>query len=81
MNDLRTNRIGRIEPKTGSGTARARGGLLGNAPQETPDSVFEGGQGELEGAFQRLRTLLTFDGNNGPREGVKRRGFYLNILV
>lgn len=36
---------------------------------------------DLDAAFARLRTLLAFDGNDGPREGIPRRGFYLNILT
>ncbi len=36
---------------------------------------------DLETAFARLKTLLAFDGVNGPRSNVPRRGFYLNILT
>ena len=80
MSDLRTTRIGRLEPKTGGSTARPRGSFGGTPTPETGDRFFDG-QSDIEGAFHRLRTLLAFDGEGGPREGVKRRGFYLNILV
>lgn len=36
---------------------------------------------DLDGAMTRLKTLLAFDGPNGPRENAPRRGFYLNILA
>ena len=36
---------------------------------------------DIDGAFSRLRTLLAFDGENGPRPNVPLRAFYLNILV
>ena len=36
---------------------------------------------DLESALNRLKTLLAFDGPNGPRDGVPPRGFYLNILA
>lgn len=35
---------------------------------------------DIDGAMARLKTLLAFDGGRGPRDGVPRRGFYLNIL-
>jgi len=36
---------------------------------------------DVEGAMTRLKTLLAFDGPNGPRAQVPSRGFYLNILT
>lgn len=36
---------------------------------------------DVDGAMARLKTLLAFDGGRGPRDGVPRRGFYLNILT
>ncbi len=36
---------------------------------------------DLESAIDRLRTLLAFDAAHGPRDGIPRRGFYLNVLV
>ena len=35
----------------------------------------------LEEAFNRLAFLLGRDGPDGPRSGVPRRGYYLNILA
>ncbi|MEQ8601763.1 MAG: hypothetical protein RIB45_00490 [Marivibrio sp.] len=36
---------------------------------------------DVQGAMTRLKTLLAFDGPNGPRAQVPSRGFYLNILT
>ena len=35
----------------------------------------------LEEAFNRLAFLLGRDGPDGPRSGIPRRGYYLNILA
>jgi hypothetical protein len=39
------------------------------------------GATEVDRAAQRLDDLLLRDGENGPREDVPARGFYLNIVV
>ena len=36
---------------------------------------------DLDQAFERLASLLGRDGEDGPRPGVPRRGYYLNILA
>ncbi len=36
---------------------------------------------DLRTAFERLATLLSRDGEFGPRSGIPMRGFYLDILV
>ncbi|MCR9220306.1 MAG: hypothetical protein NXI21_08770 [Alphaproteobacteria bacterium] len=53
--------------------ASAGGGAERAAPGRDPF--------DLDGAMTRLKTLLAFDGPNGPRENAPRRGFYLNILA
>lgn len=80
MEDLRTNRIGRLEPRPQGSGPQARLGTPNTSTQES-ETGLGSSQGDIDTAFQRLRTLLAFDGNAGPREGVKQRGFYLNILV
>jgi|GEM_PF-6256146 hypothetical protein len=73
---------GAITPRPASAPSRAeqeRALLERNTPQRresgAPRNPFD-----LETAFARLKTLLAFDGPNGPRNNVPRRGFYLNIL-
>lgn len=81
MTDIGSTSNSRIQPRPGSGMAQGlapgRGGRAGaKGSGGAPD-----GSAELEGALQRLRTLLAFDGDGGPRQDVRMRGFYLNILV
>lgn len=67
--DGRPARVGRgpaSPPRNEAGGERAAGG-------RNPFDV--------EGAMARLKTLLAFDGPNGPRSNVPARGFYLNILT
>lgn len=84
MSDIGSGIDGRIQPRPGGGQAPAPVGGGGRPKREGPGSAGGSVPDEpsvLEHAFQRLRTLLAFDGENGPRDGVRPRGFYLNILV
>lgn len=82
MSDIGSTGNGRIQPRPGAiggGIASPnRGG--GGAAQGRSDPLPQP-LGDLEGAFQRLRALLAFDGDGGPRADVRSRGYYLNILV
>ncbi|MBP5858961.1 hypothetical protein KAJ83_18220 [Marivibrio halodurans] len=82
---------GRLEPRAQSNAGRIAPGpaptrpSLTDAADKGPGAGRRGGGGrrdpfDIDGAMARLKTLLAFDGGRGPRDGVPRRGFYLNIL-
>lgn len=71
--DGRPARIGRGPAAGGQADARADAGGGRATGGRNPFDV--------EGAMARLKTLLAFDGPNGPRGNVPARGFYLNILT
>ncbi|MDF1749123.1 MAG: hypothetical protein P1V34_09660 [Alphaproteobacteria bacterium] len=86
MSDYGSGIGNRIQPRPqdgiggGVGFARPGSGQSGNSDASPGDGRSVDSTSVLEGAFNRLRTLLAFDGEKGPRAGV-RRGFYLNIVV
>ncbi|MAO91032.1 MULTISPECIES: hypothetical protein [unclassified Hwanghaeella] len=86
MSDFGSGIGTRIQPRPqegiggGVGLTRPGAGRSGNSDASPGDGRSVDSTSVLEGAFNRLRTLLAFDGDKGPREGV-RRGFYLNIVV
>lgn len=84
MARIPTDNVGRIPtrlpgtpPQTGGpatpGRSRAFKGSGGKRAARDPL--------DLGGAFDRLRALLAFDAGEGPRDGVPKRGYYLNIIV
>lgn len=84
MNDIGSSSNTRIQPRPGSaggGIYASPRGLSGNRSGSGNADPSPQPPGELETAFQRLRALLAFDGDSGPKDGVRARGYYLNILV
>jgi hypothetical protein len=80
MSDIGSGPDFRIRPKQGGLDAMRPRGAPARDSGDRP-SAGGGGPFDLDAAMQRLRALLVFDGEGGPRDGVARRGFYLNILV
>jgi len=83
MREISDNSGARVQPRPGSGLAPRPGAGFSRPTARGQDRAdpFPAALAEIEAAFGRLRTLLAFDGESGPRDGVPRRGFYLNILV
>ncbi|NMM44519.1 hypothetical protein HH303_08510 [Rhodospirillaceae bacterium KN72] len=81
MSDIGFGSNNRIQPKPGQSTDYGQRGAGASRGARSSDGRWSDFTSDLEGAFHRLRTLLAFDGANGPRKGIPSRGFYLNILV
>ncbi|MEQ8443109.1 MAG: hypothetical protein RIM33_14250 [Alphaproteobacteria bacterium] len=80
MREIGNNGGTRIQLQPGQRPSAWGTRSTGGHQQERADP-FPAALAEIEAAFSRLKTLLAFDGEKGPRDGVPQRGFYLNILV